>query len=301
MKKWINPFFAIPAIVLIVVLIVLSLSLYIVRPGQAALLLHGDKVAATVDTPGLHWRTPLRDGVVVLNTKLQLDTGQIGNGSESSPDALAVNYVVAWRIVAPERFYTATGGDAGVARTRLDGTIGKTLGAAIQSGKDATAFLERPAATLEAALRTAAAPIAKPLGVEVLGVYLGATKLPATLSQKIGRQMAAATQEQIGAAESVGKTNAADIESNAALERIEIIATANRQAARIRGEGEAKIVAIYAKAAREQPEFFSFYHALQTERDQLMSNTKVLVISVDSPWFKALGPGTGTGAAGGGN
>ncbi|HEX5314744.1 MAG TPA: protease modulator HflC, partial [Gammaproteobacteria bacterium] len=69
-----------------------------------------------------------------------------------------------------------------------------------------------------------------------------------------------------------------------------IISAANARAATIHGEGEAKLVAIYAAASGDEPQFFDFYRQLQAERRQLLTNTKLLVISVDSPWFRALGP-----------
>ncbi|MGH8161821.1 MAG: hypothetical protein ACRESR_06730, partial [Gammaproteobacteria bacterium] len=70
--------------------------------------------------------------------------------------------------------------------------------------------------------------------------------------------------------------------------RAAVMADARRKAAQITGESEARAAAIYAPVAKKAPEFFDYFLALESEGAALKKNTRVLVLSMDSPWFKTL-------------
>jgi membrane protease subunit HflC len=78
------------------------------------------------------------------------------------------------------------------------------------------------------------------------------------------------------------------IKSNAERKRTEIIAKANAEAQRIRGEGESTAAGIYAGAYNRYPEFYSFYRSLQAYRTSLGREGDVMVISPDSEFFRYL-------------
>jgi modulator of FtsH protease HflC len=78
------------------------------------------------------------------------------------------------------------------------------------------------------------------------------------------------------------------IRSEAERKRTEIIAEANANAQRIRGEGDATAAALYAAAYNRNPEFYSFYRSLQAYRASLGKEGDVLVVSPDSEFFRYL-------------
>ena len=53
------------------------------------------------------------------------------------------------------------------------------------------------------------------------------------------------------------------LRSAAERERTEILANAERDALRVRGEGDAQATQVYAKAYSRDPEFYAFYRSLQ--------------------------------------
>ena len=67
-----------------------------------------------------------------------------------------------------------------------------------------------------------------------------------------------------------------------------IIAEAYRDAQRIKGEGDAKASAIYAKAFQENPEFYAFYRSLEAYRQSFRNKSDVLVLEPNSEFFKYL-------------
>ena len=76
--------------------------------------------------------------------------------------------------------------------------------------------------------------------------------------------------------------------SEAERERTETLAIGNRDAEIIRGEGDAKAAATYARAYQRYPEFYSFHRSLQAYRNSLGQPNDVFVIAPEGEFFKYL-------------
>jgi membrane protease subunit HflC len=93
---------------------------------------------------------------------------------------------------------------------------------------------------------------------------------------------------------SLGFSEAEKIRAGADREREVIVAEAYREAQRVKGEGDAKAAAIYAKAFSENPEFYSFYRSLDAYRASFKNRSDVLVLDPNSEFFKYFrNPGRG--------
>jgi membrane protease subunit HflC len=71
------------------------------------------------------------------------------------------------------------------------------------------------------------------------------------------------------------------------------VAEANRDAQRVKGQGDARAAAIYAQAFQQSPEFYSFYRSLEAYRQGLKSKSDVMVLDPSSDFFKYLKSPTG--------
>ena len=67
-----------------------------------------------------------------------------------------------------------------------------------------------------------------------------------------------------------------------------ILAQAYRDAERIKGEGDAKATAIYARAYEQNPEFYAFYRSLEAYKKSFRNKSDVLVLEPNSEFFKYL-------------
>ena len=65
-------------------------------------------------------------------------------------------------------------------------------------------------------------------------------------------------------------------------------AAAQRDAQRIRGEGDKQASEIYARTYNRDPEFYRFYRSLQAYRTSLGREQDIFVISPDSDFFRYL-------------
>ncbi len=263
----------------------LSGTLFTVGPGQLAVLEKDGKPVGVPLSAGTHWKIPLVEGVVRMHAGTQLATGKVTVGSGN--DAIGVHYAVLWRISDPRRFVAATAGSGEVVADRLKASLTPALQHLIGSeGPDK--FLRRSATDVEIALTPMTAPPAKKLGIDILGVELGRTDLPASLRATVSHRMALAVGTQASAAASSGGAAQAAQARLLQQRRAQILANADREAASLRGQADARVAGIYAQAARKSPRFFRFYQSLINEEKALAANTRLLVISTDSSWFRVL-------------
>jgi len=137
---------------------------------------------------------------------------------------------------------------------------------------------------------------ASKIGVEVLDVRLKRVDLPQEVSESVYRRMEAERKRVANELRSTGSAESEKIRADADKQKEVILAEAYRDAQRIKGEGDAKASAIYAKAYEINPEFYAFYRSLEAFRASFMNTSDVLVLEPNSDFFKYMKSG---GKAGG--
>ena len=85
-----------------------------------------------------------------------------------------------------------------------------------------------------------------------------------------------------------GASDAGRMRAEAERNRAEILSGANRDAQRLRGEGDGQAAMIYARAYGRSPEFATFYRSLQAYRSALGLAGDILVIEPEGDFYKYL-------------
>ena len=85
------------------------------------------------------------------------------------------------------------------------------------------------------------------------------------------------------------------IKATAERNRTELIAKAQADAQRIRGEGESTAAGIYAAAYSRNPEFYSFYRSMEAYRSSFRNKSDVMVVEPNSDFFRYLRDSAGKG------
>jgi membrane protease subunit HflC len=145
-------------------------------------------------------------------------------------------------------------------------------------------------------MRNKANEDASKIGVEVLDVRLKRVDLPQEVSESVYRRMEAERKRVANELRSTGSAESEKIRADADKQKEVILAEAYRDAQRIKGEGDAKASAIYAKAYEINPEFYAFYRSLEAYRASFRNKSDVLVLEPNSDFFKYMKSG---GKAGG--
>ena len=273
--------------ILAVVLVLLGFnSMYVVNEGQSALVLQFGRIVRTGDQPGLHFKLPLLQQVVHLDSRILTLDAQPERYFTSEKKSVNVDFYVKWRIADNATYYRATGGNELQAVQRLTPIVkdalrhefnARTLQELISGGrKDITASVRKQT---DAIAR-------KNLGIAVVDVRIKRIDLPDEVSESVYKRMRAERLQLANELRSTGQQLAETIQADADKQGQIIRADADRDAAKIRGEGDAQAAAIYAQAYGQDPEFFAFYRSLQAYKTAFADGKGVLILKPDSEFLR---------------
>src|SRR6201998_1698556 len=135
-------------------------------------------------------------------------------------------------------------------------------------------------------IRDEVAAQGKSFGIDVVDVRIRRADLPEENSQAIYARMQSERQQQGAPYRAEGGEAAQTVRANADRERTVILAEAQRDAQRVRGEGDAESIKPYADAFGQDKEFFAFYRSMQAYRDALNGRTTSFVLTPDTGFFR---------------
>jgi modulator of FtsH protease HflC len=285
------------AIVLLAIGILINSSLFIVDQTEQALLLQFGKPVRVVSEPGLEFKTPFIQNVVYFDKRLLDVEPPPEEVIASDQKRLVVDTYTRYRIVDPLLFYQTVGSEEGV-RARLTAMVSSSLRQVV--GKvPLSALLSTQRADIMHMIRDDVRGAAKPFGIDVIDTRIRRADLPTQNSEAIYARMNSERQQQAALYRGEGAQAAQTVRANADREVTVIVADAQRDAQKLRGEGDATATDIYAKAYGQDKEFFAFYRSLEAYRTSLASRDTTFVLSPDSSFFRFFNsaPGAGSGAA----
>ncbi len=272
-------------VLVVVVLLVGSQSLFVVDEREQAILLKLGKIQRSDFAPGLHFKLPFINNVRFFERRLLTLDAEPERFLTSEKKDVIVDSFVKWRIQDVESFYKATaGGDMRRAALLLyqkvnDGLrseFGKRTVQEVVAGERAEIMgIVTKKANLAAA----------DLGVRVLDVRVKRIDLPPEVSNSVYARMRAERERVARTFRSRGAEQAEKIRAEADRERTVLLAKAYRDAEILRGEGDASAAEIYASAYEQDPEFFSFYRSLDAYRNSFRNKGDLLILDPASDFF----------------
>ena len=268
------------------VLILLSLSLFVVDQRQNVIVLRFGEIVNVIKEPGLAFKVPLIDNVRYFDVRiLTIDTPEPERFLTSEKKNVLVDLFIKWRIAEVEKYYISVGGDEMRAQTRLLQTINDGLRAEF-GNRTVHDVVSGERDKIMEFMRQKANEDAQKIGVEVLDVRLKRVDLPNEVSESVYGRMKAERTRVANELRSTGAAESEKIRADADRQREVIIAQAYREAQRKKGEGDAKASAIYARAYEQNAEFYSFYRSLEAYRQSFKNKSDVMVLEPNSEFFK---------------
>jgi len=276
----------------VVILIITSMSLYVVDQRQNAIVFRLGEVVDVRKAPGLYFKLPLIDNVRTFDVRiLTIDTPEPERFLTSEKKNVLVDLFIKWRITDVRQFYVSVQGNESLAQTRLLQTINDGLRAEF-GNRTVHEVVSGERDKIMALMRDKANEDATKIGVEVYDVRLKRVDLPQEVSESVYRRMEAERKRVANELRSLGAAESEKIRADADRQREVILAEAYRDAQRIKGEGDAKATAIYARAYEPNPEFYAFYRSLEAYRASFKDKNDLLVVDPTSDFFKYLKSGT---------
>ncbi|EMP56050.1 HflB protease modulator [Marinobacter santoriniensis NKSG1] len=272
---------------LIVVLVVTS-SVYIIPETHRGVLLRFGELIETNVGPGIHFKVPVIDQVRMFDVRvltMDLPSRQYLT-VEKKP--LDVDSYIAWQISDVDTFYRATGGNEFSAQSLLSSRIDnglrnefgvRTMHEVVTGQRDELMHTLRDQVN-ETSISE--------FGIRVLDIRVKAIELPKQVSENVYRRMSTEREKLAQEFRSRGKEAAEGIRADADRQKTVILAEAFSKSEKIRGEGDGAAARTYARAYSQDPDFYSFYRSLSAYQKSFANKNDIMVIDSDSDFLKFL-------------
>lgn len=272
----------------IALLILLSLSIFVVDQRQTAIVLQLGEMVGVKTEPGLYFKVPLVQNVRYFDARiLTMDSVEPERFITAEKKNVMVDSFVKWRIADVKQYYISVRGDEMVAQTRLMQTVNSIMRE--EFGKRSVSDVvsgERD--KIMEVLREKADADARKIGVQVMDVRLKRVDYPMEISDSVYRRMDAERKRVANELRATGNAESEKIRADADRQREVIIANAYRDAQKIKGDGDAKASALYAAAFGRNAEFYAFYRSMEAYKQSFKNKSDVMVIDPSSSFFKYL-------------
>jgi membrane protease subunit HflC len=284
----------------LVVLVVLSNTLFIVDQREQAIVLSFGEPVRVINAPGrneagLHLKQPFVQDVVKLDRR---NLGQEVDQEEiisSDQQRLVVDAFIRYRVSDPLQFYR-TLRDERTAADRIERLLNSTLRDILGSTTQTEIISTRRDELMKQA-RTEMdrrAHVAR-FGVEVIDLRIKRADLPSQNQAAVFGRMRTAREQIAAQKRALGEQQKREIIAGADKEVAITLATAREEAGATRGQGDAQRTRIFAQAYGRDPSFAAFYRSMQAYDQALGQGDTTLVLSPDSDFFKYFQRGPGSG------
>ena len=275
-------------VILFVLALVASGSLFTVDQRQNAIVFQLGEVKEVLIEPGLHFKWPLIQNVRSFDTRiLTMDDPEPLRFITSEKKPVLVDSFVKWRIIDVKQYYISVQGDEIRAQKRLQQTISNELQNEFNQRTIHDVVSGERNKIMEA-MRDKADLDSRKIGVQIVDVRLKRVDLPPEVSESVYRRMEAERKRVANELRSTGSAESERIRADADRQREVILAEAYRDAQRVKGEGDAKAAAIYAQAFSQNAEFYSFYRSMEAYRSSFRNKGDLMLLEPNSDFFKYL-------------
>ena len=273
---------------LVILVILLTQSLYVVKETQRAVLLRFGEIIQFDVSPGLHFKFPVINTVRKFDSRILTLDAPPQRYLTSEKKALMVDSFVKWRVKDVAKYFTTSGGDEERLKRlliqRIDTGLRNEFG--VRTVKEVVSG-ERD--ELMTKLATQLDLIAqRELGIEVIDLRVKKIDLPTEVSESVYNRMRTERERLARELRAQGNEVAAEIRAKADKSKTVILADAYREAEETKGDGDATATATYASAYSKNAEFYDFTRSLKAYQATFENKSDILLIDPESDFFKYL-------------
>ena len=261
-------------------------SIFIVDETEQVVILQLGKPVKTVTKPGLNFKLPFpfQEKITFDDRLLEYDSPPEEILSKDKKSLIVDNYV-RWKIVDPLQFLKTVQAIP-TAKSRMDDIVYSELRRELGTHDMVEIITENREEIMDIVTRESNSATLD-YGISVVDVRIRRVDLPAENEASIYARMEAERKRQANKFRSEGEEEAQKIRAATDRDKTIILADAYKEAERIRGEGDAKAVQVYARSYSSDPKFYEFVRTLDTYK-KVVDDKTTLVLPSDSKLFKLL-------------
>ncbi len=269
-----------------VLLLVGFSSIFIVDETNQVVILQLGKPVKTVTKPGINVKLPFpfQEKIVFDDRLLEYDSPPEEILSKDKKTLIVDNYV-RWKIVDPLQFLKTVQAIP-TAKSRMDDIVYSELRRELGT-HDMVEIITQNREEIMDVVTKASNEATLSYGISVVDVRIRRVDLPSQNEESIYARMEAERKRQANKFRSEGEEEAQKIRAATDRDKTIILADAYKEAERIRGEGDAKAVQVYARSYSADPKFYEFVRTLDAYK-KVVDDKTTLVLPSGSKLFKLL-------------
>jgi membrane protease subunit HflC len=269
-------------------------SVFVVFEGQRGIVFQFSKIKRDGETglmkvyqPGLQFKIPFIESIKKIDARIQTLDEAPDRFVTSEKKDLMVDSFVKWRIVDFSTYYLRTTGSIDNARALLKQKVNNGLRTEFGTRTIKEIVSGDRSAIMAKALESASSS-REDLGIEVIDVRIKAINLPTEVSASIYERMRAERTAVAKEHRSQGQEQSEIIRATIDAKVTVMLATAQKNAFEIRGEGDAIAAKVYADSYTQDSEFYSFYRSLEAYEKSFNSKQDIMVLKPDNDFFNYM-------------
>lgn len=282
------------ALIIVVVGFLAFNSVFVVEEGSKAIVIQFGKVQrdsetgeTTVFEPGLQFKIPFFDRVVKLDSRIQTLDEIPDRFVTSEKKDLIVDLYVKWRIEDFAKYYLATGGIKSSAEVLLQQKVNNGLRSEFGTRTIQQIVSGERSELMDEAMEQASSS-SDELGIKIVDVRVKQINLPLEVRNFIFQRMRTEREAVAREHRSEGKEKAEFIKADIDARVTVMLADAERNLRKLKGEGDAQAAKIYADTYTKDPEFYSFLRSMDAYKKSFSTKQDILVVEPDSDFFRYM-------------
>ncbi|MFT6030055.1 MAG: membrane protease subunit HflC [Oleiphilaceae bacterium] len=282
------------ALIVVALSLLVFSALFVVEEGNKAIVIQFGKVQRDSETdltrvfePGLHFKLPFFDRVVNLDARIQTLDEAPDRFVTSEKKDLIVDLYVKWKIEDFAKYYLATGGIKASAEILLQQKVNNGLRSEFGTRTIQQIVSGERSELMDEAMEQASTS-SDELGIEIIDVRVKQINLPLEVRNFIFQRMRTEREAVAREHRSEGKEKAEFIKADIDAKITVMLADAERNLRKLKGEGEAQAAQIYAETYTKDADFYRFLRSMDAYKKSFSSKQDVLVIEPDSDFFRYM-------------
>jgi|TARA_Y100001960_G_C14760829_1_gene874027 membrane protease subunit HflC len=261
-------------------------SAYVIKETQQAVVLAFGKVQEVNGQPGLHFKTPFYEQVIMLDKRILETESKAEELQTVNKELIILNSFTKWRIVDAKKFYEKL-----YNRTRANDRIGSVVNSNVRE-IIAKITLEELISGSRGVVVGDVMRLSKPkiegeYGIEIIDIRIKRADLPEENANYVYNDMKAERNKEAKELRAKGSQDSRVIKATAEKEAKVIVAEAKEKSEKLKGQGDAQAIKIYADAYSKDPRFYELSRTLESYKKSLASKDTTLVLD---PSVKFLDP-----------
>jgi len=265
-------------------------SAYVIKETEQAVVLAFGKVQEVNAKPGLHFKAPFYEQVIILDKRVLETESKAEELQTVNKELIILNSFTKWRIVDSKKFYEKLF-NRSRANDRIDSVVNSNIREMIARITLEELISGNRNQVVGDVMRLSKPKIEGEYGIEIIDIRIKRADLPEENANYVYNDMKAERNKEAKELRAKGSQDSQVIKATAEKEVKVLVAEAKEKAEKLKGNGDAQSIKIYADAYSKDPRFYELSRTLESYKKALGSKETTFVLDPSVKFLDSLQTG----------